>query len=174
MNTHDILTNDLTRERFLVWYASERRIKSPTKLIVYDDKGTLSTEKDTLVFRGGKNTFAIPLRNIQSMGLARQTISWVIYLILIGAMGLEGVYLIHLGITPTLAVLLLLFAVAWGLIIGYSTQWVVITYEEQNYGIKKAYFAQGEKKGWGGIFGGTQEMYTKLKVFKELAERKLQ
>lgn len=142
-----------------VWYASEKRINSITKFLVFDDSGTLEISNKTIEFRGPKNTINIDKNNIKNISLVKQKINWVTYvisnialLIYIKSRGVE--------LNATVLVYFIIFNI-FGFLVGMNTKWLEITYTE-NGADKKVYFASAGMLGWSGIFGGTKKIYDSL------------
>jgi hypothetical protein len=145
-----------------IWYASEQKIKSISKLIVYDEKGQLDIDEKNIVFSGNKSTIKMEIGRITNITLARQSINWIIYLIM------NLIFLpflaCSLGIIP--AILLLIIVNIPGLMIGWNTRWTLIEYQDEKGNQEKAYFADGSGFGWGGLFGGTGKLYNSLKAIQ--------
>ena len=136
--------------RYNVWYASERKAKSATKFLAFDDKGTFEITKTFLNFTGRKTSFKIEKESIKNMCLVRQTINWVVYLVF------------NLFFILTGQIFILLIADVIGLLIALNTKWVCITYL-QGTETKNIYIADNSSFGWGGIFGGTRKMFQIVK-----------
>jgi hypothetical protein len=138
-----------------VWYSSEQKIRSATKLIVYEDKGTLEIGDTDIRFSSNKKEIIFDSSRIRDVSMARQSIPWKVYLI-IDLIALP-LLVCGLGIVP--AMLLLLFYNAAGFLVGYSTRWVLVEYLDAEDNQQKAYFAQGSLLGWGGFLGGTKRLH---------------
>jgi hypothetical protein len=46
----------------------------------------------------------------------------------------------------------------------FVNNWVKIEYCSNNNELQRAYFADGNMRGWSGIFGGTKKIYNQLKA----------
>jgi hypothetical protein len=141
-----------------VWYATPRRVESITKLIVFDDQGSLDVSEDSFEFRGRKLKFVV--QRILRVTLTSQRIPWTTYLIL----NVVVFAFLLLSSRTSLEVTIVLLAVAnlFGLLIGKCTRWVEVEYEGESEEPQRAYFADGSALGWGGIFGGTRRLYRAL------------
>lgn len=62
-----------------VWYASEKRIKSITKFVVFDDSGTLEISDKAIKFIGPIHKITINKSDIRDISLVKQNINWVSY-----------------------------------------------------------------------------------------------
>lgn len=149
-----------------VWYATEKRAKSASKLLVYDDVGSVEIRNGTFEFLG--STIGIRIDEINRIYLGRQKVNWLTYLI--GMVIFVPIsYLCYLplkfiaGINSNFLVWLWIIAIVFGLVVGISTKWVVIEHKDSNGVTVKSYFADGASHGWKGVFGGTQRMYHRLK-----------
>lgn len=147
-----------------IWYASEQRARSATKFIVYDDIGTLSLGNNRIEFAGPRIDLAIA--TISNVMLRHQRWNWVAYL------------LVNLAVSPFYLfwyVVVLWFGGRWeyvvfgavvlnaiGVAIGYSVTWVVVDGEDQTRRPVRAWFADGARRGWRGIFGGTKQLYEQV------------
>ncbi len=144
-----------------VWFATERRVRSPVKLIVHDDQGILIIRQKGVLFQG-EHTRLVMVRVI-SATMVRQTPPWVIY-------GLADVFLLILASALWLfswpvGVMFLAFLVAFnvlGLFIGFSTPWIRIEFENDRGEIAIGFIANAEERGWKGIRGGTAELQSIL------------
>ena len=66
--------------------------------------------------------------------------------------------------TPVIAaIVILVFANAIGLVVSLKTKWVHVAFRDAAGQPGEAYFADGSTMGWGGILGGTQRLFEKLK-----------
>lgn len=147
-----------------VWYASEEKIKSASKRIVFDDLGPFNISESTLEFKGGENYIQIEKSNIENILITKQKINWITYAIINISMILWFFFVYAFSIKLTLtffAALLVLNGL--GLLINVNTKWILIEFIDQNKNLKKAYFANGSLLGWSGIFGGTQKLYHSIK-----------
>ncbi len=159
-----------------VWFSTEKKAESTMKLIVYEDKGKIKTTDKSISFTGNKESLRIDRKNIAKIELGNQKPAWVP--IIIGALinliiflpinlvmyavaefaGLPIIFYMTLLVT----VLVLSFVVIMPVAIMKKTKWVKISYREEGKE-KKAYFSDGSRLGWGGILGGTEELYQKLR-----------
>lgn len=141
-----------------VWYTSEKRIKSISKLVVFEDRGRMDIDAKSMRFLGNKTTIDMEISRIQNITLVRQSIPWTTYIIL--NLILLPILACGAGILP--AIVLLFFSNVIGLLIGWSTRWVLVEYQDVKGNLAKAYFADGSLFGWGGLFGGTKKLYKSL------------
>lgn len=156
-----------------VWYATPDRAGSLTKLVVFDDAGSLAVAPQGCAF-SGKNG-RIDVGGISAVSLSRQRLPWGTYA-LVNAVTVPVLALpvwLLLGSRPELAVgwglalvaglvCLLVAGNALGVLVGISTRWVVVEYADEHGQARRAYFADASGFGWGGIFGGTQRVYRAL------------
>lgn len=148
----------MTKRFSSVWYASPQKVGSITKLIVFDDQGSLDVSEGSLEFRGRKLKFVV--QRILRVTLTSQRIPWTTYLIL----NVVVFAFLLLSSRTSLEVAIVLLAVAnlFGLVIGKCTRWIEVEYEGESGEPQGAYFADGSALGWGGIFGGTRRLYRAL------------
>ena len=141
-----------------VWFADEKRNLSATKMVVFSDRGCLEVKPDRLIFKGKKSELQIS--NIKDVSLVRQRINWVAYLIMNLVLVAYFAWLIKdtpdIFSWPFLMVMLLIGDI-FGVIVGYNTKWVRVEYSDGNRD-NRAFFADSSSLGWGGIFGGTENM----------------
>lgn len=142
-----------------IWYADEKKINSISKILVYNDIGLLSFSDKIIYFKGKKNSFSINKESVQNISLTNQKMNWVVYII-INLLLILFFYLVQTNLVP--ALIYILFGNVLGLISGFKTKWICIKYLDQNQILKKAYFADGTKGGWNGIFGSTKKLYNEL------------
>jgi hypothetical protein len=150
-----------------VWYATPERIESMTKLTVFSDCGSLDVLPDHIEYRGKEHTVAV--RNVVAVSLTRQRIPWITYAIVNLAVApcYAVPYLVVVLLDmPDMAVIATILVGAMviasnllGLLIGTSTKWVMVEYQDEFNQFRKAYFADGSLLGWGGILGGTTSLY---------------
>lgn len=146
------------------WYASEEKIKTPFKFIVFDDRGSLMISESSLEFNGEKHDIQIDKSNIRDIAISRQNINWVIYLIFdILTIVFIIVFSLLTGINIIVLIMLLLVLNGFGLLVGLSTKWIHIEYISQNNTLERAYFADGSMYGWAGLLGGTKKMFNSVK-----------
>jgi antibiotic biosynthesis monooxygenase (ABM) superfamily enzyme len=149
-----------------IWYATPRRADSRTKLIVYDEVGSLIVEGAQFAFQGTKTN--ITLRRIEFAVLVGQKANLITYLIvslIVLPWSLFIAYVMHSLFNCTMVVVLLLCysVVPVGLAIGASTRWIKVSFVTDSGECEQAYFADGTAHGWGGIFGGTRRMFAELR-----------
>jgi hypothetical protein len=145
-----------------VWCASESRLRSRSKVLVYDDVGTLTIDGGAAEFRGPKLNFA--LSDLEEPQLVRQSMPWIAYLaanvLLLPA---HAIVVFVLQSLLKLDAWRLYFAFvllcnALGLLVGFSTMWVRIS-GKSNTGKQSNFFvADASQRGWGGIMGGTRRL----------------
>jgi hypothetical protein len=149
-----------------IWFADEKRNRSITKMMAFNARGSLEIEPDFLEFKGQKIKFRIS--NVKQVSITRQQIPWIQYLIMNIIMIVYFV-LIAKNLPPVDYLLpfmlsLLLVANAFGLIVGYSTKWVKVEYADDNNETCRVFLADGSSFGWGGVFGGTENLYQSIKL----------
>jgi hypothetical protein len=141
-----------------VWYATRKRIESTTKLIVFDERGKLEQSGDKLRFTSKKRT--IDMSDLSAIELTGHRTNWVIYTI-INVLLIPYFWLVG---TPVIAaIVIVVFANAIGLLVSLKTKWVHVAFRDAAGQPGEAYFADGSTMGWGGILGGTQRLFEKLR-----------
>jgi hypothetical protein len=155
-----------------VWYATPDRAASLTKLVVFDDSGSLEVSPQGCTFSGKRGILDL---GTSTGSLARQRLPWVTYALMNAV--LVPVLLLCvwflLGATLDLAsgwflvviaavIVVMAAANVLGLLVGISTPWVLVEYKDKYGKARQAYFADASGIGWGGIFGGTKRMYQAL------------
>jgi hypothetical protein len=149
-----------TRSFSSVWYATPERVASPTKFVVFDDKGTLQLSPDTgITFQGRKGAICIPAAELKKVELVRQTVNWFVYVVIDAAM-IYVLYQQGWGLTAIVA--LVAVSNVFGLLIGMNTRWVKVEWETEDE-VHAAYFAHAGAMGWSGVGGGTGKMYEAMK-----------
>lgn len=149
----------MTRQNFPnILYASKEKINSASKLVIFDDRGTLDISSGGLKFSGKKNN--IQINKINNISIVKQKINWITYFIL---NVLILLCFLFIGINIFFLIILLIISNGVGLLIGSSTKWILVEYFDQDKTLKKAYFADGSMFGWSGLFGGTQKIYETIK-----------
>jgi len=149
-----------------VWYASEKRAKDSFKLFVYDDLGTLEIKPGQINFVGRNHTLSID--NVRHISLMRQTWNWNMYL-LVNILLLPVCFFLYWFLNPVIGIevrTIIVVVVAvnlLGLLVGVSTKWVEIEHGSSVGSVCRSYFADGSRKGWSGIFGGTRKLYESLR-----------
>jgi len=149
-----------------VWYASEERAKNAFKLFVYDDVGALEIEPDEINFVGRNQTLKI--RDVRNISLVRQTWNWIVYL-LVNILLLPVYFVLYWFLNPILGVevgtiiVVVVTVNLLGLLIGFSTKWVQIEHGDSQNTFSRSYFADGSRRGWSGVFGGTGKLYKLLR-----------
>jgi len=125
------------------------------KFIATDDRGSLAMSSDGIQFVGRK--LDVTVTRIVAVSLTRQQIPWPSYavLTLLGVLLFAIIYSLPLAA----AVALVIAGDLFGLWVAVSTKWVRVDYQDESGSRRSAYFADGSKRGWGGIFGGTNVLY---------------
>jgi len=125
------------------------------KFIATDDRGSLAMSSDGIQFVGRK--LDVTVTRIVAVSLTRQQIPWPSYavLTLVGVLLFAIIYSLPLAA----AVALVIAGDLFGLWVAVSTKWVRVDYQDESGSRRSAYFADGSKRGWGGIFGGTNVLY---------------
>lgn len=156
-----------------VWFASEERVRSASKVLVFDDKGVLRATKDGLRFDGRKQQWN--LNNIQRVSLVTQQFPWKTYLVIDAA--IVAVFFLQVavaaatgeltGIGQILGALvgsmfMLLVVNGLGLFIAHQMKWIRIDHRDDAGHPSASFFAASSGMGWGGIFGGTEQLYARL------------
>lgn len=155
-----------------VWYATPDRAASLTKLVVFDDSGSLEVSPQGSIFSGKRGMLDLGIRTVS---LSRQRLPWVTYgltnAMLVPVLLLFVWFLLSSRFDLTgdlyftaVAVIIVVMAAAnvLGLLVGISTPWVLVEYKDKHGQARRAYFADASGFGWGGIFGGTKRMYQAL------------
>ena len=136
------------------WIAGESTANSLFKsraFKVYDYISDLDIQPDKLIF--AEKGFTLHFDNIASIQLGRQSLTFSIY-----AQIFVLVFILMYGNATLIpfALILLIF----GLLIGFQP-WVIISYDDEGK-TRKLYLADGNGRGWSGIFGGTRVLYTNM------------
>lgn len=153
-----------------VWFATPERMLSTTKVIVFDDQGTMEIFLDGgAVFKGKKNTIWIKGDTVRGLSIVRQKINLQILMIL-GATCTIFFYVT--GVSFLSIIFLFLLFIGLGLSVGTYTNWVTIEWEEQGV-MKHANFANSSSYGWAGVFTkGTHKIYDALDTKTVKIEKK--
>jgi hypothetical protein len=139
------------------WYASRKRIESTTKLIVFDDRGSLERSGDKLRFNGKKRT--LEMSDLSTVEITGHKTNWVMYLV-VNILLIPYFWLVGTPLVAAIAILVL--ANAFGLLVSLRTKWVHVAFRDAGGAPGEAYFADASTFGWGGILGGTQKLFEKL------------
>lgn len=147
-----------------VWYANPSRVESAFKFLTFDDRGALTIATDEIAFEGAKWARKIAIRDIVQVRLISQRVPWVTYA-LIDAAVLSMILALTLtgDFSPSSLVTLVIANIA-GLAVGGATKWVAITYRDDARDMQTACFADASGVGWGGIWGGTREIYAAVEA----------
>jgi hypothetical protein len=143
-----------------VWYATPEKVQSMTKFIVFSDRGTLDVLPGGLQYHGKKVSLSMP--KVVAVALTRQQIPWLTYVIVNIAMVVYFAVTYANRLNLGVLVGILVGANLFGILIGASTKWVMVEYQDEANQQRKAYFADGSLLGWGGILGGTAGLYHAL------------
>ena len=144
-----------------IWYATPEKVESMIKLVVFNDRGSLDVSPDQLQYRGKK--FTVSTGKVVSVSLTSQRIPWVTYALVNVAVVAYFAVTYSGVLNPGVIAAILVAANLLGLLIGASTKWVVVEYQDESNQTRKAYFADGSGLGWGGILGGTTALYQAIK-----------
>jgi len=140
------------------FYATKERVQSFTKFLIFDDRGTLWLSAGKLRFGGKKSS--LEMGDVISVDLVSQRMNWVTYLIVnliaIIFVGLNGTEFVQL-------LALLIVGNAAGILIGKSTKWILVRFRNRSGQLSEAYFADARIFGWGGLLGGTRELFEAIK-----------
>jgi hypothetical protein len=152
-----------------VWYATPEKVESITKLIVLSDRGSLAISPGEVHYQGRKLTLSI--QKIARVSLERQRIPWVSYIIANIALVAYWAILFSGRLNDVIFVgflaMALLAANLLGLLVGVSTKWILIEYEDESGQTQRAYFAEGSMFGWGGILGGTTRLFNAIEAQRQ-------
>lgn len=141
-----------------VWYATRKRVESTTKLIVFDDRGKLEQSGGKLRFTSKKHT--MEMSGLSAIELTGHRTNWVIYTI-VNVLLIPYFWLV--GTPIVAAIVILVLANALGLLVSLKTKWVHVAFRDDAGQPGEAYFADSSMMGWGGILGGTQRLFEKLR-----------
>ncbi|MCI0394936.1 MAG: hypothetical protein L0332_20790 [Chloroflexi bacterium] len=142
-----------------VWYASEARVQSVTKLVVFSDRGSLEIRPNGLRFDGNEHHFDIP--HIRRIMLTHQRLPWLTYLftnLALLLLLLPTVWFVTPYLERSIPELVLFILSAFivsnflGMSVGWSTRWLLVEYEDEQANLNRAYFADGSLLGWGGFW----------------------
>lgn len=136
-----------------VWCATPEKFHGMVKLIAYDDRGSLSIAPDEIHFAGRKMNLSA--RKVVAVSLTRQQIPWPSYAIV----NVACVALLAAARWDGLSVGFLIAGDIFGLSIAVTTKWVRVDYRDESSARRTVYFADGSRRGWGGILGGTKELH---------------
>lgn len=145
-----------------VWYASDQRARSPYKVLVYDDIGSLSVHPSVVEFRG--QTTRLSISPVDRLERRRQSWNWLMYLL--GNLAMSPIYALWWYVATwfvaapgkyVIASVLALNLIAWAL--GRSVTWIVATGTDDTGQRAQMWFAAGRNQGWAGMFGATERMY---------------
>jgi hypothetical protein len=153
-----------------VWYATPARAASLTKLVVFDDSGSLEVSPQESFFSGRRGR--IDLGSASVVSLTRQRLPWVIYALINAALvpplllfpwfllGSRLDFTSGFGLVVVVGLVAVMIASnAIGMLVGINTPWVLVEYEDKDGQFQQAYLADASGFGWGGIFGGTKRIY---------------
>ncbi len=146
-----------------VWMATEAKVASRSKLLVFDDRGALTAEGEHLGFRGQKCT--ISLRVLDRPTLVSQTWNSIACLwVAIATVAVLALFYMAFGgpSSPWLVVVLFVVFAGFGIVIGRSTKWVQVKGIDDGGASVTYCFADGRAMGWSGIFGGTRALQVSL------------
>ena len=147
-----------------VWYADETRAKSPKKLLVYSDRGSLQLSANAIAFKGDDQSLKI--ENISRIFMKNQTLNWVTYI----AGGIASLFIdlmLGSGISDfagtnwALTKLYVFLAPICIVLFWLPMRWVVVEYTEGG-AHKKAYFSSGRQSGWAALFGANKKLKQEL------------
>jgi hypothetical protein len=147
------------------WYATPKKFNGIVKFIAYDDRGSLNMSPDEIRFVGRK--VDVSVRRVVAVSLVRQQIPWPAYAV-VNLVLVALLVVIHPLTAFDLAYVVALNLV--GLSIAVGTKWVKIDYEDEPNGRQSVYFADGSIRGWGGILGGTKELYRAIQDHSRVGE----
>lgn len=154
-----------------VCYTTEQRFHSRTKFSTFDDQGILDSTLTGCVFRGRKHVIALDF--IEQIRLIGQPIAWapffgvsLIYLVIMNTFIPLLFYLVvGLGI-PSLIVIFFngvyVCCAFIGIGIAMAFKWVEVLALDEQHNLRSYYFSDGSYLGFGGLFGGTRQLYNTL------------
>src|SRR3989338_8965493 len=125
-----------------IWYASERRIKSPWKFLVFNDRGFLRVSPTTVTFQGKKQSVAMEVPQIQDISLAHQSVNWGTYSVMDLLASLYIFFAFPSVVWEDLFIALLIGNLL-GLAINRTTKWIRVEYTDAGEKKQLAYFADG-------------------------------
>lgn len=147
-----------------IWYVGEARFRTASKLIAFEDKGALTAEGNWLQF-SGKNQ-QLRVTDIRNIELVRQPLPWITYMVMnIVLISIFVLFTWNRGTEAIIGSIVgIVFANTLGAAICWQTKWVRIEHTDESGQTARSYFADGSKSGWGGIFGGTRELYGQIQT----------
>jgi len=159
-----------------VWFATEKLIHSPTRLINLSDYGSLHFEAGELQFTGRKRSLKI--KNIKSVELISPRIPWIsltlsmaILLIFVGfilsRVSSDSIFMIVLMLVPFLSLLLPFMVFAQKAVL-----WVEITFTDDENMLRRAYFLDGSRlilNTFGSMLDDTLRMYKEVSSLRPSA-----
>lgn len=147
-----------------VWFATEAKVYSPFKLIMFDDKGLLELFPQEAIFQGSKGS--IECRQVQEVRLVRQAFPWLSFFLtnaLMLAMVFGGMLTYLTPRNPATYVMFGFLNVLLILVMG-PTKWVEVVHQSAAGKPQRSYFADGSALGWGKLLGGTDRLYQQIKT----------
>jgi len=143
-----------------VWYADEKRAKSPKKLLFYSDKGSLSVNENAVNFKGKLRSLEI--NRVSRIAMKHPMLNWLTYLL--GALACILLDLILgseiTGLMNTnwaLTKFYIFLAPICIILFWLPLRWVVVEYNTGTDN-KKAYFSSGKLNGWAALFGANRKL----------------
>jgi len=145
-----------------IWYATEKRARSATKLMVYDDTGRIVSSGGKLEFQG--SLYHITLDSIKSISLASQRWNWVAWIIMFLVMipsAFAGYVLLEklFGLGKHFFIFCVACVILSFLIGVCPDTWIKIDHAGPEGKTVASYFACA---GWRGRFGRTKKLFHQL------------
>jgi hypothetical protein len=144
------------------WYATEKRLRSPFRLSMLDDRGPLELSPRRVRFTGRKGV--VDCQHVQALTPVRQAMPWLSLIVadlLIVAMIAGGVMSFFTWHNPA-TVPLLVGLNAFFLMVAGRTKWVLVEYRGPSGDERRAYFTDGSAFGWGQLFGGVSRLLEEM------------
>jgi hypothetical protein len=142
-----------------VRFVSPERLQRSVKLLFFDDSGNLDVVRGGLRFEGRRQ--AVDFLNIRAIRLIRPPFPWVNFAVGIG-LAWPLVLAAPSGAARGMAAAFLLVINVVGAAICLSTKCVLLKFADKHGDTRLAYFADGTFFGWGGLFGGTRQLFSAL------------
>jgi xanthine/uracil/vitamin C permease (AzgA family) len=120
-----------------------------------DDRGSLAMAADQIQFMGRKSYISVS--KVAAVSLVPQQIPWPAHAVMTLLAIPLGLVLLHWYVAVTAALIIAIDVL--GLLIAISTKWVRVDYQDESGARRTACFADGSMFGWGGLLGGTSELY---------------
>ncbi|MRR11676.1 hypothetical protein EG835_04230 [bacterium] len=147
-----------------VWFATDERLHSRSKMIAFDDVGRLSVDANRLDFSGSKLTFTV--LDVSQPTLVSATWNSIAYLYAYVAFAvlMVPIYLLYATVGQarlfwwSIVLSLPIVAGLQILLVHRLKRWMRVTGTGPDGTISAFYFFDGRAMGWAGMLGGTSRL----------------